>query len=187
MAAALGARGASAIIASQWPLQDAAAARFAETFYEVALAARERGGSDRTTVGEAMQAGRVHITKSVSPALWGSLILIGNPWHRLVGHDQGEDACTRLLLVAADPSSSTRARGVALKAAKAALQRDPSHLRLAAAVAWAQEAAAVLGGKASPPSAQWAVEMADVARDLGSSPGEFLLRAAAFDIQLAED
>jgi hypothetical protein len=175
MASALSLKGASAIIASQWPLQDAAAATFAEKFYAVA-----REG----TVGEAMRIARAHVAESVAPALWGSLILIGNPWHSFDAREQKGDAATKLLGASSNPGKSAKARAAAIKAARTALKRDPAHPRLAAALSWAQEFGAISGDDGIP-SVEWAGQMADIARDLGASAGEVCLRSAVFDLHAA--
>ena len=178
MAASLLMKGAQAVVASQWPLQDAAAATLASTFYERALSG---------TVGEAIHAARIAAEKSVSPALWGSLTLLGNPWHRPGAvADKRVDAAVKLLRVVADTSRTKKARGAALKSAKTALKRTPGHLRLEAACRWAEDMEALFGDDDPRLSRAWAEGMADLAHDLGTLAGEMLLRTAAFDLHLAE-
>jgi hypothetical protein len=149
----------------------------AAKFYDVAL---------HSTVGEAMRAARVHASATSAPELWGSLVLIGNPWHKLSGIEDKDDAATKLLRVASDSSKTSKARGAAIKGAKAALKRDPAHLRLAAAIPWAEEARKLFEERDSPISAEWAGKMADIASDLGTSAGELLFRTTEFDLESAE-
>ena len=101
-AAALVAKGVPVVVASQWPLQDAAAERFAPAFYETAV---------KTGVGEAIRTARKRLAKTVAPALWGSLILIGNPWYLLGSAEASRsDRSVELLRVASDPSADENTR-----------------------------------------------------------------------------
>ncbi len=178
MASSLLMKGARAVVASQWPLQDAAAAALASTFYARALTG---------SIGEALRAARVEAATKVSPALWGSLILLGNPWHRPgSAPDTTADAAVKLLSVNADPSKTKKARSAALRSARTALKREPSHLRLDAACRWAREMEVLFGGDASKLSGAWAEAMAELAKHLGTLAGEMLLRTAAFDLFLGE-
>ena len=178
MASSLLVKGARAVVASQWPLQDAAAATLASTFYARALTG---------SVGEALRAARVEAAAKVPPALWGSLILLGNPWHRPgSAPDKSADAAVKLLRVIADPSKTKKARGAALRSARTSLKREPSHLRLDAACRWAEDMEVLFGSDASELSGAWAEAMAELASDLGTLAGEMLLRTAAFDLFLGE-
>ena len=174
LAHALWAKGAPAIVASQWPLEDAAAKTFAAAFYKAAL---------KDSIGEAVRAARTQVSKSVSPALWASLVLIGNPWHRLgAGAAAPPDAATEFLGRASDPAGDRKQTEKVRRAASKALRADPDHRRLAAAVAWAEEFATIVGGKGAAPTAPQAQELAALAHDLGAFGGESLCWTAAADL-----
>jgi hypothetical protein len=167
--ATLASRGSPAIIATPWPLEDACAEQLATAFYDAALGA---------TVGEAMRAARARLAEHIPAALWGSVIFVGNPWHRLHGaKEPDDDATTVLLRVATDQDADDAARTTGFVAARLALAADPEDRRLAAALAWIEE------GETPPepdsPKPEWADEMAAVGGDLGTPVGEALYRAAA--------
>jgi CHAT domain-containing protein len=176
IAAALIEKGAPAVIASQLPLEDAMAAKFALTFCEAAL---------HDTVGGALRTARASMLQAVPPVLWSSLILIGDPWHRLDAEQASRsDAATRLLGVTVDARKDAKARTAALASASKAGKRvkDP---RLTAAVAWADEAGALFDDPQRRGDAQWAEQMAEIAGDLGSPVGELLFRIAESDLHQA--
>jgi hypothetical protein len=162
-ASALLAKGAPCVVASQWPLEDASAATFAEAFYRLA---------ETSDVGEALRAAREHVSTGVSPALWGSIVLLGDPWHRLgESAARSADATVQLWNARLAPRG-TRRGGDALSRARAALQKKPGDHRLGGAVAFATAEAQSLGTPERSRSLDWLSAMAELARDLNDPPVE---------------
>jgi hypothetical protein len=174
LAQALMAKGSPAILASQWPLEDSAAKRFAAEFYNAALVA---------PMGEALRSARALQAPLIPDAWWAALILMGDPWHRLAGAQAiAEDPATALIQVAADPHGREATPG-ALKAARRAHRKDPADLRLSAAVTWAAEAGSLFEPSSrSAISPEWAEAMARIAADLGARVGEGFCEIAAHDL-----
>jgi CHAT domain-containing protein len=157
-------KGAAAIIASQWPLQDLAAKDLAKIFYKVAL---------ETTIGEALRIARNKLMKTVSPALWGSLILIGNPWHRIgILEASKNDTATQLLDLITHLSSTKKANKNLVTSAKLELEQDPDNRRLEAALSWVEETTKLYAQETNSLSAGEVIKLADTASYLNSPNGE---------------
>lgn len=176
LALALMSRGAPAVVASQWPMQDAGSPLLAETLVTAALEA---------PLGEALRRARATaLEKGIPAALWGSLILIGDPWHRIdtMMPDLHRDAVVDLLR-SNDPLALHEADPRRFKAT-ARLKSGPAtatDLRLHAARVWLSEAAHLV--QSESPNAEIASELAALASDLGHPAGEALCRIVEYDLR----
>ncbi len=177
LTAALVAKGARAVVASQWPLEDRAAARIAGEFYEALL---------KNPIGMAMREARVRVSGDAAgampPAYWASLILIGNPWHSASGNSGPSDEFSRHLLVATDTSLKATARKAARSARLKALAADPTDRRLEAICSWCDVAETVFGSPGGPEVGGMLDDLASVANDLGELQAAAACRMASVEL-----
>lgn len=182
LAAALAAKGARAVVASQWPLEDRAAARVAGAFYAAWL---------EHPLGAAMREARVRVSgdapAAVPPAHWAAVVLIGNPWHAANGLSRPSDELSRHLLAATDASLKPAARKAARSARAKALAADPTDRRLEAICAWCSLAETAFGSQEGPGTRERLDDLASVANDLGELQAEAACRMASVELAARHD
>ena len=146
IANALSLSGAPFVIANLLPVQDLGAARLAADFYKFAADA---------SVGEALARARAtSAAHDVSPALWGGMVLVGNPACRIVPAKAAEqpDEVVELLSSYTDFDAADEQRGMAYRRAMLRSESTGRDPRLSASLRWVDHASRVHGDITDLPS-----------------------------------
>lgn len=174
---ALVAKGARAVVACQWPLEDRAAARIAREFY---------GALRKNPIGVAMREARARVSDDAAGAVpaahWASVILIGNPWHSAKGRTGPSDEFSRHLQDATDVALTATARKAARRARSKLLAVDRTDRRVEAICSWCDAAESVFVGREDERMGEMLDELASVAGDLGELQAAATCRLASVEL-----
>ena len=147
--------GAPAVVANLLPVEDRNASQLALEFYRY---------SQRYPFGEALRLARNKLAKqNVHPILWGTTILIGDPWVTLEPGATKLSTATQLLDAYFSLSTDDRDREDKRQKAIIALLSDPGDVRLQASVELLRLSATVTDLSDAQQRAQWdqVVRLAD--------------------------
>jgi hypothetical protein len=180
--------GAPSVIANLQSVYDRSASLLSTEFFDQATGSLD----SRPTVGETLRLARIHMDKKgVSPTHWATTVLIGDPFYLLPEESAGQgDATARdaasALLEKSDPFAATDSERVeAWMLAEEVRTLHPNHRRLAAALIWMAQLAALPPEDAGDPHPE--ESLARLAREIGHPGGEALLRLIIADRKEAKD